>query len=179
MTIETLATQGYTNSHTTLAGIDTQRLRTMRNAGLRACFRRMEDIPGRLEFVATVRGRQYYDDAASRNVSSTWYSLDSLSGGLVWIALGTRAEVDYSRLLAVVQRRVRMILVLGDADGLRKAFGTVVPEIMECGSMAEALKEAYFYDSLDVKVVFSPGTDDPALPSGMLSRLFKHEVNEL
>lgn len=179
MTIETLATQGYNNTHATLAGIDTQRLRSMRNAGLRACFRRMEDIAGRLEFVATVRGRQYYNDAASRNVSSTWYSLESLSGGLIWITIGTKAEVDYSRLLAVVQRRVRMILVLGDADGLRKAFGPVVSEIKECGSMAEALKEAYFYDSTDVKVIFSPGIDDPALPSDMLSGLFTQEVNEL
>lgn len=187
MTIETLATKGFTNTNTGLAGIDVHRLRTMRNAGLRACFKRMEDTAAKLEFVATVRGRQYYNDAASRNVNATWYSMESIQGGLIWIACGTPMQgqeksymaIDYSRLLAVVQRKVRMILVLGNADGLRHAFAPVVSTIKECTSMAEALKQAYYYDSPDVKVLFSPATFDPTMPSAVLAKLFTQEVNEL
>ena len=179
MTIETLATKGFTNTNTGLAGLDTNRLRIMRNAGLRACFRRMEDVDGRMEFVATVRGRQYYNDAAARNVNATWYSIESMQGGVVWITCGSKEDIDYSRLSAAVQRKVRMILVIGPDAGVRKAFSVSVPKIVECKTMGEALKQAYFYDSQDVKVLFSPATDDESQPTAELAEAFTYEVNEL
>lgn len=178
MTIETLATKGFINTHTGLAGIDTRKLKAMRNEGLRNCFKRMEDTCYRLDFVATVRGRQYYNDAASRNVNATWYSLEDLQGGIVWITCGSTEEVDYSQMTAVVQRKVRIIIVLGPADGLRQAFGSMVPQIEECGTMAEALKQAYYYDSPDVKVLFSPATGAMG-DTEELAEAFTHEVNEL
>ena len=86
MTIETLAKQGRT--HTGLAGIDTARLKAIRNASLRACFNRLEDTRYRLEFVARIQGREYINDAAARSINSTWYSLESMTGGIIWIACG-------------------------------------------------------------------------------------------
>jgi len=178
MTIETLATKGFNDNHTTLAGLDTSRLKAMRNRALSACFKRIDDIPGRMEFVATVRGREYYNDTASRNVWSTWYTLESLTGGLIWITCGTGEEVDYSSLLPIVLRKVRMILVLGNADSIRRAFAPVASQIVECADMADALKKAYYYDSTDVKVVFSPATSSVAT-SESLGETFRFEVNEL
>lgn len=178
MTIETLARNGFTNTHTGLAGIDTRRLCAMRNAGIRACFKRMEDTASKMEFVATVRGRQYYNDAASRNVNATWFSIEDMNGGVIWITCGSDDAVDYERLLAAVQRKVRMILVLGCADGLRKAFSTVVTQIVECKDMAEALKKAYYYDSPNVNVLFSPATNAMG-DTGELAEAFSYEVNEL
>ena len=178
MTIETLATKGFNRTYTTLAGIDTARLRSMRNVALRECFKRMEDTPYRMQFVATVRGREYYNDAASRNVSSTWYTMENMDGGLVWITCGTAEEVDYSRLLPIALRKVRMILVLGDATNIKRHFAPVVSQIAECPSMSDALKKAYFYDSNDVKVLFSPATSSVAT-SESLGELFRFEVNEL
>jgi len=69
MTIETLAKQGRDRIHTGLAGIDTQRLKAMRNASLRDCFKRLEETRYRMEFVARVRGREYINDAASRSIN--------------------------------------------------------------------------------------------------------------
>ena len=78
MTIDTLVKEGRERTHIGLAGIDTQRLKAIRNASLRACFNRMEETRYRLEFVARVRGRVYINDAAARSVNSTWYSLERL-----------------------------------------------------------------------------------------------------
>ena len=72
MTIETLVKEGRERTHIGLAGIDTQRLKAIRNASLRACFNRMEETRYRLEFVARIRGREYINDAASRTINSTW-----------------------------------------------------------------------------------------------------------
>lgn len=176
MTIETLAKQGTT--HTGLAGMDTARLKAIRNATLRACFSRLEDTRYRQEFVARILGREYINDAGARTVNATWYALESVQGGIVWIVCGTEAETDYSRLLPVALRKVRMMLVLGPASQLTKAFTGVVPTIVECKSMAEALHKAYLYDSTDVKVLFSPACND-GTPTSALGEAFRSEVNEL
>lgn len=179
MTIETLARQGQNRLHTGLAGIDTQRLKTMRNAALRSCFNRLEETRYRLEFVARVRGREYINDAASCNVNSTWYALESTQGGVIWIADAPLVATDYSRLVPTALRKVRMLLVLGgESEGLRKAFAGVVPVIEACPSMADALRRAYLYEADDVKVLYSPACDN-GVPVEMRGEAFRHEVNEL
>lgn len=178
MTIETLVKRGFDRPHVGLAGMDTQRLKAMRNSTLRACFSRMEETSYRLEYVATVRGREYINDASARTVNATWYSLESVQGGIVWIACGTSEEVDYSRLLPLALRKVRMLIVLGESEGMKKAFGMAVPHIVECQTMAEALHHAHYYDSDDVRVLFSPATSSEA-SSEELGEEFRNEVNEL
>ncbi len=179
MTIETLAKQGRDRIHTGLAGLDTQRLKAMRNASLRACFNRLEETRYRLEFVARVRGREYINDAAARSINSTWYSLESTQGGLIWIADAPRADADYSRLVPPALRKVRMLLIVGgDSERLRKSFGGIIPVIESCGSMGEALQKAYRYEADDVKVLYSPACDNGSdvVAEG---EEFRHQVNEL
>lgn len=179
MTIETLVKEGRERTHIGLAGIDTQRLKSIRNASLRACFNRMEETRYRLEFVARVRGREYINDAASRTINSTWYSLESTSGGLIWIADAPAAAADYSRLVPSALRKVRMLLIVGgDSAPMRKAFTGIVPSIESCPSMAEALQKAYRYEADDVKVLYSPACDNGSdiVDNG---EEFRHQVNEL
>jgi len=180
MTIETLAKQGRDRVHTGLAGIDVQRLKNMRNASLRSCFSRLEDTRFRLEFVARVRGREYINDAASRTINSTWYSLESLQGGLIWIADANDQTADYSRLVPPALRKVRMMLVVGDVeDRMHQTFKGIVPNIVRCHTLGEALQRAYRYETEDeVKVVYSPAcyNGHSSIEQG---EAFRHEVNEL
>lgn len=176
MTIETLTKQ--TNAHTGLAGIDTAKLKAIRNASLRACFNRMEDTRNRMEFVAKILDREYINDAAARTVNATWYTLESQQGGLVWIVSGSEADIDYSRLVPVALRKVRMMLILGPDAHLREAFSGKVPCIESCRTMGDALHKAYLYESSDVKVVFSPACND-GTPTEALADAFNREVNEL
>lgn len=179
MTIETLAKQGRDRIHTGLSGIDTQRLKAMRNASLRACFNRLEETRYRMEFVARVRGREYINDAASRSINSTWYSLESTPGGLIWIADAPKSDADYSRLVPPALRKVRMLLIVGgDSERMRKSFSGIIPTIEACSTMASALQKAYHYESDDVKVLYSPACDNGD-DSVLLGESFRHEVNEL
>lgn len=179
MTIETLATQGRDRIHTGLAGIDTQRLKAMRNASLKACFSRMEETHYRMEFVARIRGREYINDAAARTINATWYTLESTKGGLIWIADAPTTEADYSRLVPPALRKVRMLLVVGgDSECMRKTFSGIIPVIEVCPSMADALGKAYRYESDDVKVIYSPACDN-GIPVEEQGETFRQEVNEL
>lgn len=180
MTIETLAKQGRDRVYTGLAGIDVQRLHAMRNEGLRSCFNHLEDTRFRLEFVARIRGREYINDAASRTINATWYSLETLQGGLIWIADANDQSADYSRLVPPALRKVRMLLVVGDAeDRMHFTFKGIIPTIVRCATMDEALQHAYRYQSEDeVKVVYSPAcyNGHATFEQG---NSFRHEVNEL
>ena len=180
MTIDTLAVQGFNKVSTGLAGLDVQRLKTMRNAGLRSCFNHLEDTRYRLEFVARVRGREYINDAAARTINATWYTLESLQGGLVWIADANDQTADYSRLVPPALRKVRMLLVVGNAeDRLHHTFKGIIPTIVRCGTLAEALQHAYHYQSDDeVRVVFSPACYN-GFSTKQLGEAFRREVNEL
>lgn len=179
MTIETLAKQGRDRIHTGLAGIDTQRLKAMRNASLRDCFKRLEETRYRMEFVARVRGREYINDAASRSINATWYALESTQGGIIWIADSPRQSADYSRLVPPALRKVRMLLVVGgESECLRKTFTGVIPTIEACPSMAAALQKAYRYGADDVKVLYSPACDNGTDVEDE-GEAFRHEVNEL
>ncbi len=179
MTIETLAVQGRDRIHTGLAGIDTQRLKAMRNASLQSCFNRMEETRYRMEFVARVRGREYINDAAARNINATWYTLESTKGGLIWIADAPKSDADYSRLVPPALRKVRMLLIVGgDSECMRKSFSGVIPTIEACPSMADALQKAYHYEADDVKVLYSPACDN-GQPVEDCGDAFRQEVNEL
>lgn len=178
MTLETLANMGQDYVRTGLAALDTEKLKQMRNASLRACFNRMEDTPFRFEMVARIHGREYINDAAARNVSATWYTMETLQGGLIWIACGSEQMVDYRRLEKTALRKVRMLLVLGDSEHLSNAFAGIIPSIHACKSMAEALHIAYLYEASDVKVLFSPACND-GISSREWGECFRHEVNEL
>lgn len=180
MTIDTLAVQGFNKTSTGLAGIDVQRLKTMRNAGLRACFNHLEDTRYRLEFVARIRGREYVNDAASRNINSTWYTLESLQGGLIWIADANDQTADYSRLVPPALRKVRMLLVVGNAeDRMHHTFKGIIPIIGRCNTLSEALQQAYRYQSDDeVKVVYSPACYN-GFSTKQQGEAFCREVNEL
>lgn len=180
MTIETLTMQGRDRVHTGLAGLDTQRLKNMRNEALRSCFNRLEDTHYRLEFVARVRGREYINDAASRTINATWYSLEKSQGGLIWIADANDQSADYSRLVPPALRKVRMLLVVGDAeDRMHYTFKGIIPSIVRCSTMSEALQRAYRYESEDeVRVIYSPAcyNGHSTITQG---EVFRHEVNEL
>ncbi len=172
--------QGRDRTHTGLAGIDVQRLKSMRNAGLRACFNHLEDTRYRLEFVARIRGREYVNDAAARTINSSWYSLETLQGGLIWIADANDQSADYSRLVPPALRKVRMLLVVGDVeDRMHHTFKGIIPTIVQCGTMAEALQHAYRYQSEDeVKVLYSPACYN-GYSTKERGEMFCHEVNEL
>lgn len=174
-----------TANHTGLAGLDTQRLKAMRNASLRACFSRMEETPCRLEFVARIRGREYINDAAARSINATWYSLESIKGGIVWIADAPTVDADYSRLVPLALRKVRMLLIVdreagdkGSSAPIIKAFSGIVPVISSCATMGEALQKAYRYEADDVKVLYSPACADGQTVQ-QRGDAFRHEVNEL
>ena len=58
---ESLATQGRERVHTGLAGIDSARLKKLRNTNLRECFNLIDEMRHKLEFVAVYNAKGVFD----------------------------------------------------------------------------------------------------------------------
>lgn len=179
---ESLATQGRERVHTGLAGIDSARLKKLRNTHLKECFNLIDEMRHKLEFVARIRGISFIDDAASRSPMSTWYALETIEGKVVWIANGAvnsiQKAAEFKRLKTLVESKVKMIICLGDSTLYQTVFGDTVKNIISVQTIAEAVNKAFYSSEENMKVLFSPSAEN-GISYESQGETFKHEVNEL
>ncbi|MBM3169000.1 MAG: UDP-N-acetylmuramoyl-L-alanine--D-glutamate ligase [Bacteroidetes bacterium] len=99
------------------------------------------NAPHRMELIRTSEGVTYINDSKGTNVESTFYALSSFKQPILWIAGGVDKGNDYSQLSSVVAGgRVKVLICLGkDNEKLKKAFGGILPKILETQSMEEAI----------------------------------------
>lgn len=177
--IEKLATQGQQDIHNGLASVDSQKLRRLRNQQMRQLFSRFDEMQYRMEFVARIQGIEFINDAASRNVNATWFTLDSMESRVVWIARGGVTDSDYSKLIPVVRQKVEQLICVGKNNTmLHTAFDEAVPVVKDCADLGEAVRYAFYHNGEHCKVVYSPAVafDVDMATDGAI---FAHEVNEL
>ena len=97
----------------------------------------------RLEFVREMKGIRFYDDSKGTNVGAVVKSLASFSGPVVLIAGGVDKGGDYRILEDAVKRKVRKLVLFGQAkEIIRKALGHLTEtQIVE--GLDSAVQAAY------------------------------------
>lgn len=179
MTIESLATQGREKIYTNLAGIDTAKLKKMRNDSLRRSFASFNEMKYKLEFVARISGMEFINDASSRTPNATWYSLDTMEKPVIWIANGDVNDVNFDTLKPLSLRKVRMLICVGaDNSRLHETFAGIVPVIIDVPNMAVALDKALYSDVENAVTLFSPACEN-GVSVAEQGEMFKYLVNEL
>lgn len=159
--------------------MDMAKLRQLRNEQMKNCFRHFDATPRRLEYVAKIGDTEFINDAASRNVNATWYSLESMEGPLVWIAVGSAQKANYAMLRQAARQKVRVLICVGDnIDQLMSDFSGVVPTVEEAFTVEEAVHKAYYNRAEVRKVIFSPACDCGGA-SIRLGERYCNEINEL
>jgi UDP-N-acetylmuramoylalanine--D-glutamate ligase len=69
--------------------------------------------------------------------------LGSYNQPLIWIAGGVDKGNDYNLIREEVKKKVKTLICLGkDNDKLKKAFGDIVPTVMETQSVKELVRMA-------------------------------------
>jgi UDP-N-acetylmuramoylalanine--D-glutamate ligase len=102
-----------------------------------------KNAPHRLEPVGIINGVEFINDSKATNVDSVVYALGSYDKPLVWIAGGIDKGNDYNLIREEVKKKVRTLICLGkDNSKLKKAFGEVVPNILETQSVPELVRLA-------------------------------------
>ena len=157
MSILDLTLQGKHNTYNSMAAGIASMIFQIRNEQLRESLADFKGVEHRLERFLKVHGIEFVNDSKATNVNSTWYALESVNKPIVWIAGGVDKGNDYSMLKKLVKEKVKAIVCLGkDNRKLHDTFNGLAKNIVDAGSMDEAVKAAYYLARNGDTVLLSP-----------------------
>jgi UDP-N-acetylmuramoylalanine--D-glutamate ligase len=119
--------------------------------------REFQGVEHRYEHVAMIAGVEFINDSKATNVDSLRWALETATRPVVLIAGGRDKGGDFDAVKALVERKVKTIVALGEAkETLRKAFGTAV-DFVEAADLEAATRQALAVASPGDAVLLSPG----------------------
>jgi UDP-N-acetylmuramoylalanine--D-glutamate ligase len=158
MTLETLALQGHPGVHSSMAASITARIKEVRKNSIKECFSDFQKMEHRMESVANVHGIEFINDSRSTNINSTWFTLESMSKPVIWIAGGMDSGTDYAQLKPLLRAKVTSIIFLGmDSDHLISSMSDLEIPVTDASTMEEAVDLAYVSGKIGDAVLLSPG----------------------
>ncbi|MFZ1947590.1 MAG: UDP-N-acetylmuramoyl-L-alanine--D-glutamate ligase [bacterium] len=124
---------------------------------IREAAREFQGVEHRYERVAEIAGVEFINDSKATNVDSLRWALETATRPVILIAGGRDKGGDFDAVGALVERKVKAIVALGEArDKLRKAFGTAV-DFTEAADLDAATLQALAKASPGDAVLLSPG----------------------
>jgi UDP-N-acetylmuramoylalanine--D-glutamate ligase len=108
---------------------------------IRQAVREFKAVEHRLEFVATIRGVDYYNDSKATNVDATIKALESFPANIHLILGGKDKGSDYSVLNDLLQKRVKRVYTIGAAaEKIESQIKGV--EVVHAETLENALRKA-------------------------------------
>mmetsp|Transcript_24340 Transcript_24340/g.34291 ORF Transcript_24340/g.34291 Transcript_24340/m.34291 type:complete len:447 (-) Transcript_24340:142-1482(-) len=157
MSIYELALEGKHNIYNSMASGVASRILELRKDIVRDSLMDFQNIEHRMETVVTVHGIKFVNDSKATNIASTWYALESVGEGVVWIAGGVDKGNDYSILQDFVKEKVRAVICLGkDNSKIKDAFKGLDIPIAEADTMEGAVQFSYQLAQKGDTVLLSP-----------------------
>ena len=138
-------------------------------------------VEHRLEPAGERDGVEWINDSKATNVDSVWYALESMTRPVVWIAGGTDKGNDYTPLKEFAQKKVKALVCMGlDNEKLIREFSDIVPQVVSCSSLDEAMRAAQSLATDGDTVLLSPACASFDLFKNYEQRgeLFKEWVRE-
>lgn len=111
----------------------------------------------RLEYVRKVGGVQFYNDSKATNVHAVLRALDAFEENVILIAGGKDTNLSYEALRNVVKRKVKTLILVGEAkERINRDLGDF-SETFLIGTFEEAVLIAYQKSRIGDIVLLSPG----------------------
>ncbi len=124
--------------------------------GIAEALTRFSGLPHRMEWVRTVKGVAYINDSKGTNVGAVMKSLEGLEAAGILIAGGRDKGADFAPLDELIQKKVRHLILLGEArEKLSHLFSSRLP-VTEASSMEEAVAIAACLARSGETVLLSP-----------------------
>jgi len=146
MLVSEIPLKGAHNLENVLAAVCAGALMGCAPEKIRQAVRDFKAVEHRLEFVATVRGVDYYNDSKATNVDATIKALESFSAGVHLILGGKDKGSDYSLLNDLLRQRVKCVYTIGAAAA--KIESQIVsskdggPEVVPAETLENAIRKA-------------------------------------
>ena len=142
MLVSEIPLKGAHNIENTLAAICVGVLTGCTTESIRKAVQNFKAVEHRLEYVATIRGVEYYNDSKATNVDATIKALESFPANIHLILGGKDKDSDYSLLNNLLRQRVKRVYTIGSAAGKIESQIRGTVEIDHAGTLEAALKRA-------------------------------------
>jgi len=112
-------------------------------AKVREAVRNFQAVEHRLEYVASIRGVEYYNDSKATNVDATIKALESFPGNIHLILGGKDKGSDYTVLNDLLRQRVKRVYTIGAAAEKIESHIKGATEILYTGTLDAAVRKAH------------------------------------
>ena len=123
--------EGIHNVENMMAALTTARIFGCSKKSIQTVLDRFKGLEHRLEFVREIKGVRFYNDSKGTNVGSVVKSLQSFSEPVTLIAGGKDKNGDLSPLEALIQKRVKHLILIGEAkERMNRELGGLTDTVM-------------------------------------------------
>jgi UDP-N-acetylmuramoylalanine--D-glutamate ligase len=142
MPVSEIKLKGAHNLENVLAAVCAGILTQIEPARIRRAVQEFRAVEHRLEYVATVRGVDFYNDSKATNVDATIKALESFPANIHLILGGKDKGSDYTVLKPLLKERARRVYTIGAAaEKIESHLGGIV-EVVRAGTLDAAVKRA-------------------------------------
>src|ERR1700730_16310804 len=141
MLVSEIPLKGAHNLENVLAAVCAGALMGCAPEKIRQGGRDVKAVEHRLEFVATIRGVDYYNDSKATNVDATIKALESFPANIHLILGGKDKGSDYSVLNDLLRQRVKRVYTIG-AAAAKIESQIKGPEVVHAETLENAIRKA-------------------------------------
>jgi UDP-N-acetylmuramoylalanine--D-glutamate ligase len=134
--------RGAHNVENVLAAIAMAKLAGVPTDRIREAVRTFHAVDHRLQFVASIRGVDYYNDSKATNVDATAKALASFPSGVRIILGGKDKNSDYTELLPLLKERAVAAYTIGAAAPIIEEQLSGQFPLVHCETLANAVAQA-------------------------------------
>ncbi len=113
--------------------------------------------PHRLEYVRRVGGVLFYNDSKATNVQAVGCALEAFEGNVILIMGGRETGLDYTPLADLVRRKVKTLILIGEAKEMINRHIGGCSETFLVGTFDEAVYISYNKSRIGDIALLSPG----------------------
>jgi UDP-N-acetylmuramoylalanine--D-glutamate ligase len=181
MLVSEIPLKGAHNVENVLAGVCIGLLAGAKPDEVRQAIRNFKAVEHRLEFVAKIRGVDYYNDSKATNVDATIKALESFPANIHLILGGKDKGSDYTVLNDLLRQRVKRVYTIGAAASKIESQIRNSTEIEHAETLEKAVQLASKNAKPNDVVLLAPAcaSFDQFENYEHRGRIFKETVNSL
>jgi UDP-N-acetylmuramoylalanine--D-glutamate ligase len=142
MLVSEIPLKGAHNVENVLAGVCAGALMGCEPAKIREAIHNFKAVEHRLEYVATIKGVEYFDDSKATNVDATIKALESFPKNIHLILGGKDKGSDYTVLNDLLRERVKRVYTIGAAAEKIESQIKGAAEVVHAETLENAIRRA-------------------------------------
>ncbi len=156
MSVTDIPLKGTHNVENVLAAVCVGRIVGCEPRRIRKAVQEFKAVEHRLEFVASIRGIDFYNDSKATNVDATIKALESFPANIHIILGGKDKGSDYSVLNPLLKERVKRVYTIGAAAAKIEQQISGAAEIVHAETLENAVKQASQHATAGDIVLLAP-----------------------